>query len=322
MQNSKYTNFQVSVVIPVFNSERFLKRAVNSALQQPEVFEIILIEDNSQDNSLSLCKDITNQYDKVRLFQHSDKQNHGAGESRNLGIKKSSCNFIAFLDSDDYYEANRFKDTKKVFVQYPNADGVYECLDSNFENERLKAQWLKYRKNTITVMHSNIDPNDLFLFYLKGKKGSIHLDTLTIKKEIVQKVGYFSHKRLAQDYFFILKLAACSSLFAGNLKSPVAIRYVHQNNRITKSMYANLDFMIKNLYEFKKWYQNINCKGIRYNKIIILRIFKLQIDKSLYNTHYLRRKHQQLILISYFFYYPYILLSKYAIKYFYVLLLR
>lgn len=75
---------KISVVIPVYNAEKYVESAVNSALQQKETAEVILVEDNSPDNALAICTKLSQDNPRVRLIRHSDGENHGAGESRNL----------------------------------------------------------------------------------------------------------------------------------------------------------------------------------------------------------------------------------------------
>ncbi len=76
---------KISVIIPVYNAEKYVRNAGESALQQPESGEILLVEDNSPDNCLQLCRDLEREYEIVRLLRHADGRNHGAGASRNLG---------------------------------------------------------------------------------------------------------------------------------------------------------------------------------------------------------------------------------------------
>ncbi|HED13224.1 MAG TPA: glycosyltransferase family 2 protein, partial [Gammaproteobacteria bacterium] len=99
---------KISVVIPVYNAEKYVEYAVKSALQQKEAAEIILVEDNSPDHALKICEKLSNENSQVRLLRHSDGKNHGAGESRNLGIRSARHDYIAFLDADDYYLQNCF----------------------------------------------------------------------------------------------------------------------------------------------------------------------------------------------------------------------
>src|SRR5690606_5479728 len=95
-------SFNVSVIIPVYNAEKFLAEAVVSALVQPETGEVILIEDKSPDNSLALCRELAVHQHKINMIQHPDKDNQGAGASRNLGIANARSPFICLLAADDY----------------------------------------------------------------------------------------------------------------------------------------------------------------------------------------------------------------------------
>ena len=130
--------YNVSIVIPVYNAESYLRKAVESAVNLVEVGEIILIEDQSPDNALALAVSLEQEFDKVKLFQHPDKKNHGAGASRNLGIQKASCEYIAFLDADDYYLPNRFVKDKLVFKTNYNCDGVYSAVGTHFYSQEAK----------------------------------------------------------------------------------------------------------------------------------------------------------------------------------------
>ena len=110
--------FLVSVIIPVFNVEQFVEKAIISALQQPEVFEVVVVNDGSTDNSLQIITKLQAEYSRVKLCHHPNLVNKGRSASRNLGIKKAICNYIAFLDADDYYLENRFTNDKIVFELY------------------------------------------------------------------------------------------------------------------------------------------------------------------------------------------------------------
>src|SRR6478735_3013546 len=95
--------FKVSVIVPVYNAAPYVEEAVRSAVSLPEVGEVILVEDGSADNGLEVCKILVQHYANVKLFQHEDGKNRGAGESRNLALKHSRFPYIAFLDADDIF---------------------------------------------------------------------------------------------------------------------------------------------------------------------------------------------------------------------------
>ena len=117
-------NFLVSVITPVYNAEQFVRAAVESAVHLEEVGEIILIEDGSPDNALSICEELTKKYEKIKLYRHPGGVNKGAGASRNLGIKKAGFEYIALLDADDKYLPNRFKAERRIFQSRKEVEGV------------------------------------------------------------------------------------------------------------------------------------------------------------------------------------------------------
>lgn len=75
---------KVSVVIPVYNAAPFVRDAVESALAQPETGEVILVEDGSLDDSLTVCRALAAENDRVKLYRHPNGENCGAGASRFL----------------------------------------------------------------------------------------------------------------------------------------------------------------------------------------------------------------------------------------------
>ena len=93
-------SYDVSVVVPMYNAEKFIRPCVDSALNQTmKNVEVIIVDDRSTDNSLNLCRELYGNNDRVKIFQQP--VNHGPGAARNSGIREASGEYIAFLDSDD-----------------------------------------------------------------------------------------------------------------------------------------------------------------------------------------------------------------------------
>lgn len=93
-------NIQLSIVIPVYNAEKYLERCVNSiiALNNDKI-EIILVNDGSRDNSFNICLELEKKYRNIRVFS---QENGGVGAARNLGINKCKGEYITFIDADDW----------------------------------------------------------------------------------------------------------------------------------------------------------------------------------------------------------------------------
>lgn len=227
---------KISVIIPVYNAEKYVANAVESALQFPEVAEVVLVEDESPDDALKVCEKLATKHDRVKLYQHPDRKNHGAGESRNLGIAKATGDFIAFLDADDVYLPNRFEAEKKTF-QNPDAEGVYNAVGISYYTEKARDQYYGTygeKLDTVYKIHApeEVCPGQL---HLRGSFGMIHLDGLTVRKSALEKMPklFNPELRLHQDTDFTVRLGFYLKLFTGNYREAVALRGIHENNRIT-----------------------------------------------------------------------------------------
>jgi len=216
--------FIVSVIIPVYNAEKFLYQSVVSAVHLEEVGEIILVEDKSPDNSLEICNVLEKQFDKVNLFRHPNEENRGAGASRNLGIEKSSCKFIAFLDADDWYLSNRFEVEKELFLNN-DVDGVYGATGFYLQGKGMT-------ENKLTTFKEKISPRQL-LSKMSKSEGRFTTNAITLRKEIFNKSGLFDTSlKLHQDTHLWYRLAHFGNLVAGNIGTAIAVRRVHPDNRI------------------------------------------------------------------------------------------
>ena len=95
---------QVSVIVPIYNAEKFLHRCIDSILAQTYTdFELILINDGSKDNSGAICDEYAINNSCVRVFH---KKNGGVSTARNLGLDNAKGKWITFIDSDDYVDAD------------------------------------------------------------------------------------------------------------------------------------------------------------------------------------------------------------------------
>lgn len=257
----------ISVIIPVYNAAEFLEKSVLSALPFEEVKEVILVEDKSTDSSLEICKKLETENPKVKLFQHPDKENHGAAASRNLGIEKSSGAFITFLDADDYYLPNRFDAEKKIFID-PKIEGVFSAIGIEYLTEKGKEEFQsKFADNSLTTVNYHAEGKEVFrgLLNLTPKTFGtfFHLNALTIRKSALDKYNlrFNDVLRVHQDSDFIIKLAYHCHLKSGIIDQAVAMRGIHDNNRITKIVryspqYNQRQFLFWNsLYE---WSQSVS----------------------------------------------------------------
>ncbi len=247
MQNGNNT-FKVSVIIPVYNAQKYVKDAIESALSIEEVGEVLLVDDGSSDNTLELCKTLEIQNERIKVFQHKDKKNHGPAASRNIGILNATCDYVAFLDADDYYLSNRFVCEKKLFNTTTGIEVVYGCSHTIFTDEINKEKYYTYEQNNIYTLSEIVPSEKLFkalLFYWYGR---LHTSTITVKKESFKKTGLFNETlKWAEDTEMWLKLSLQTKMLPGNIQTPVSLRRIHESNIVHETNKAQ--FYKNKMYE-------------------------------------------------------------------------
>jgi len=220
--------FNLSVIIPTYNVARFIEIAILSALDQQEVFEVIVVDDGSTDATLSIVAQLQKRDNRIKIFQHVNGFNKGRSASRNLGIQKATGNYIAFLDADDYYLPNRFVNDIKVFQENEKCDGVYNAVGFHFY--RIATE-LELKMHQLYTVRQKVAPEDLFINLLYGKCGHFHINGLTVKKCVFAVTGLFNESLVvAEDTELFWKMAIKCNLVTGIINKAVAIRGIHDSN--------------------------------------------------------------------------------------------
>lgn len=127
---------RVSIIVPVYNVEKYIERCVNSLRNQTlKDIEIILVDDSSSDSSLEICNRLASEDSRIKVIH---KVNEGAGMARNSALKVATGEYIGFADSDDYVNADMFEMLYEKAVQYDSdlvMSGVL-FVDGNMFSEK------------------------------------------------------------------------------------------------------------------------------------------------------------------------------------------
>ncbi|WP_196892727.1 glycosyltransferase family 2 protein [Aureivirga marina] len=125
---------KVSIITPCYNAEEFISQTIESVLAQTyQNWEMLIVDDNSLDNSISILENYVSKDTRIKLFKC--KENQGAAHTRNIALKKVTGKYVAFLDSDDLWKPTKLekqidfmkeKDAKLSFTSY-------ECMQENGE---------------------------------------------------------------------------------------------------------------------------------------------------------------------------------------------
>ena len=120
---SNYGNELISIIVPVYNVEKYLEKCVNSIVNQTyKNLEIILVDDGATDSSGKLCDELAKIDNRIKVYH---KENGGLSDARNYGVEKSTGEYIGFVDSDDYIDAEMYEKLYEA-IKKENVD-VAEC---------------------------------------------------------------------------------------------------------------------------------------------------------------------------------------------------
>jgi glycosyltransferase involved in cell wall biosynthesis len=189
---------EVSVVIPTYNTARFIADAIDSALAQSyKPSEIIVIDDGSSDNTREV---ITHYGDKIKYIYQS---NAGPASARNKGVKEARGEWIAFLDSDDYWDKDHLELLLKHAQDHPDASLIYcgkkwvdmdgKLIQDSFEQTQFPSGWIFKDMFTANYISST--------------------SVVLVKKGIFIELGGFDKQlRIAEDYDLWIRIAAVSPI--------------------------------------------------------------------------------------------------------------
>lgn len=201
---------KVSAIVPVFNAIETLERAVDSLLIQPEISEVILIDDGSRDGSLELCQKLAQKNSIICVFQHPNGENKGAPASRNLGLKKSNYPWIQFMDADDELLAG------KIGSQLQKASPDVPFIVGKFDSEGKEIAIFK----------------DVWAGLLATRLGNTSSNLWN--SHWVQKVGGWDESLLnVQEYHLMFELLKINEDV--KFSDPVLVHKFPQKNSITNS---------------------------------------------------------------------------------------
>lgn len=252
---------KVSVIVPVYNVEKFIDKCLNSLVNQTlKEIEIIVVNDGSPDNSQKIIDKYVKKYpEKVQSFI---KENGGQGSARNLGIEKAKGEYISFVDSDDWLDLDALEKMYSL-AKKDNSDIVICDMVDHYANYTIYHNCTKYN-SVFEVTPSAC--NKIF------------------KKELIKNFRFLS-KLWYEDFNFTTKI-----LFNTDKISNISEGFYHcncghestmNNNNSKKNldMIIIMDDIINYLKENKKYDKNI-VSYLIFDHILITTINRLALQKS------------------------------------------
>ena len=221
----------VSIIIPTYQRDRLISRAIKSCLSQSyKYIEILVVDDGSTDSKNEILKTYQSQFENIKVFTQNNK---GSSSARNVGLENATGDYIQFLDSDDIIHPDKI--LKQVqFLDNSGYDGVY-CdyyIDKNGKKYKYK---------------NNFKPGNLFSHIIYGDfVFAIHAPL--IKNCNLPK--FDEQLEQSEDRDFWLQFFLDQNVKVGYIDESLATYYLHDHN-ITRDVVRNLNCMIDVLNKYR-----------------------------------------------------------------------
>ena len=262
----------ITIIVPIYNSEKYLERCLNSILNQTySNLEIILINDGSEDSSGKICEDFANKDKRIVLI---NTENDGPAKARNLGLEKATGKYISFVDADDYIENDMIETLYKVLKE-KNVDMVRANYDIKkggktfFNNE--KSLDKLYDKTNMNEFIQNIISENM--------KSFIWL--LLIKRECI-KDNFSEEIYIYEDTnFYLTTLSNVNTLY---VFSKIVYHYEVNSNSVSRNaekISQTIDNLLKSSLVFKK-----NLEKYKLNNSKNCSAIHTRIINSIINYYY------------------------------------
>lgn len=239
MINEKY---KLSVIIPVYNAEKYLKNCLESILNQTyKNLEIILINDCSTDDSLEVCKMYKEKDDRIILINND--VNKGQAATRNRGVKEATGDFITFVDNDDTIEKNMYETLINDAITYSSQVTGCACL-LVFDDGKI----INNYRNSKSGLKNNKELIKKILMHSDDAWGTVW--NKIFSKELKEYLIFPEGKEL-EDYYVLIKMYTnVNKIYFNN--TPMYLWYQRPSSQSKRGYHKNIRTLIDVSLEIKK----------------------------------------------------------------------
>lgn len=208
-------NRKISVIIPTYNAQNTVGRAIESVLSQTySEYEIIVIDDGSSDNTCQVVGELIKKHACIKFLENDG--NKGVAHSRNRGVKESSAEWIAFLDADDYWEVNKLELQMQEAEQHPDCKLFFtgsKFIDVDGNMSKFIFQIPK-KVTYDELLYQNV----------------ISCSSVLIKKEVLQEFPMEENNLIHEDYYTWLRWLKKNN-YAVGVNEPLLIYQIDKSSK-------------------------------------------------------------------------------------------
>ena len=195
------TKLKISVITASYNYEELIKETIESVINQTYPhWELIIVDDGSNDNSVEVIKKYCKIDDRIKFFQHENGVNKGLKDTVLLGLEKASSEWVAFLESDDIFKLNCLEEKIKVIENNPETNFIFSDVEFFGDGEKIK-NFEPYLWRKSELLKKRIEYTDLLEINLIPT-----FSCVMIKKELFNNCDFNCEVPQWLDWFLWMQL--------------------------------------------------------------------------------------------------------------------
>lgn len=232
----------VSIIIPVFNGEKNIKKCIDNIIKQTyKNIEIIVLNDGSKDNTLKILEEYKGVDERIKII---NKENTGVSDTRNVGINESKGDYIMFLDSDDSIDNNAIKELMQQIKRDNNDMILFGFKTFGSDNRKNDTTALSCLKNKEETLESIISTRDNIYGYIWR---AIYSKKLLIDNNILFPNGI----KISEDYMFLINTIFHSNNIGINPKEyyNYILGETSMSTKYIPTLHDDMNFVNKWIYE-------------------------------------------------------------------------
>lgn len=262
---------KISIIVPIYNTEQYLERCLQSLINQNyKNIEIILVNDGSTDNSLAICNKYKNNDNRIIVI---NKKHTGVSDTRNIGIKRATGDYIGFVDSDDYIDKDMFKNLINGAEKYKCEISMCDLVETYNINDEIEEYKLKYMQ---------LDKKQALEQLLYDKNIGNYVMVKLFKRELFDNIQ-FPVGRLYEDIATTYKLFSRANHI---LYIPIPMYHYYQrsdsivNNISKESIQHYIRAVFERYYDLKNNYKYLDLYNVYsiVNVVIKMSIWAIKIQ--------------------------------------------
>ncbi len=261
-------NITISLIIPVYNVERYIGECLSSVVNQSDSFdEVILINDGSTDNSQFICEQYSSIYKNIKLI---NQKNRGPSIARNIGIQYASSNYIMFLDADDFLRFDTVKILKN-YLQKKQYDALFFDAEVFIEDDcSYTVNKDGYNRKNLNI--DNIEISGMSFFEISYPENYVASACMAVyHKEVIEKINLkFPEGIFYEDTYFSFVFTISAKQIVYIPENLYQRRY--RNNSTMTSRYSEKKFrdQVKiGLLMWEKILDTQECYKLTYRKLFL-----------------------------------------------------